>query len=199
MTEKHHKKQKNMSDEIKVKIEETKPGTAGEDGREKDVPAPLEKMQSQLEEKTREAAENFDKWVRSVAELENFKKRAQKEKADLLKFSNESILKALLPVLDNLERAVHHGKETGDDSPLLEGVEITLKQFLGALEKFGVRPISAAGEEFDPEKHEAVLQQEADGAPNRVISELEKGYFYNDRLLRPAKVIVSKEKPGQET
>jgi molecular chaperone GrpE len=194
LTEKHHKKAKNSSDEIKVKIEEPgKESPATGDGNERaKEPLPVEKPERQLEEKTREAAENFDKWLRSVAELENFKKRAQKEKADLLKFSNESLLKALLPVLDNLERAVTHGHQAGEKSPLLEGVEITLKQFLSTLEKFGVRPISAAGEVFDPEKHEAVMQQEAEGEPNRVVSELEKGYFYQDRLLRPSKVIVSK-------
>ncbi len=196
MSEKQHKKTKNPSDEIKVKIEEPPKETRDSgNGREPaKEPVPLEKLETQLEEKTREAAENFDKWLRSVAELDNFKKRAQKEKADLLKFSNESLLKALLPVLDNLERAINHGREAGEKSPLLEGVEITLKQFLGALEKFGVRPIAATGEPFDPEKHEAVMQQEAEGEPNRVVSELEKGYFYHDRLLRPSKVIVSKAK-----
>jgi molecular chaperone GrpE len=159
LSEKHHKKTKNSSEEIKVKIEQTGKETSAETGNGGE-PAerflPLEKLQTQLAEKTREATDNYDKWLRSVAELDNFKKRAQKEKADLLKFCNESLLRALLPVLDNLERAVNHANQTGEKSSLLEGVEITLKQFLGALEKFGVRPIGAAGAEFNPEKHEEI-------------------------------------------
>ncbi len=201
MNEKHHKKSK-PSSEIKAEHPENK---LGGDERpkepavaEKKEPDPLAKIQSELEEKTREAAENYDKWLRSVAEPDNFRKRSQKEKADSLKFGNESLLRALLPVLDTLERAVEHGSKSGEKSPLLEGVEITLNQFLNVLERFGVRRISAVGEEFDPEKHEAVLQKESDQEPNRVLTELEKGYFYHDRLLRPAKVIVSKPMSSEE-
>lgn len=203
MSEKHPKKMKSSSEEIKIKIEEPAkeaPAGAGDGNEPAAEPSPLDKLESQLEEKTREAAENYDKWLRSVAELDNFKKRAQKEKSDLLKYCSESLLRALLPVLDNLERAVNHANQSGEKSPLLEGVEMTRKQFLGVLEKFGVRPIPAAGEEFDPERHEAVMQQETEGESNRVVSEIEKGYFYQDRLLRPSKVIVSRSKDnGQAT
>ncbi len=153
-----------------------------------------EKLQRQLAEKTKEAAEFFEKWLRLRAEFENFKKRMQKEKADLMKFGNESLLRALLPVLDNLSRALNHGKEKGVNASLLEGVELTQKQFMNILERFGVKEISAVGEFFDPEKHEAVAQEESDLEPNKVIGEVEKGYFYHERLLRPAKVIVAKAK-----
>ncbi len=159
---------------------------------EKKEPTPLEKLQGQLAEKTREAAENYDKWLRLMAEFDNFKKRTQKEKADLMKFSNESLLRSILPILDNLERAIDHGKGSQNNTSLLEGLEITLRQFLNTLERFGVKPLSARGEVFDPEKHEAVSQQESEQEPNRVISEIEKGYIYQDRLLRPARVIVSR-------
>lgn len=160
---------------------------------------PQEKLAEQLAEKTREAAENYDKWLRLMAEFDNFKKRTQKEKADLMKFSNESLLRSILPILDNLERAIDHGKGSKENTSLLEGLEITLRQFLNTLEKFGVKPLSTRGEVFDPEKHEAVSQQESDQEPNRVISEIEKGYIYHDRLLRPARVIVSKEKAALKT
>jgi len=160
---------------------------------------PEERLQGQLAEKTREAAENYDKWLRLLAEFDNFKKRTQKEKADLMKFSNESLLRAILPILDNLERAIDHGRERKENSSLLEGLEITLKQFLNTLERFGVKALSARGWVFDPEKHEAVSQQESDQEPNRVISEIEKGYIYHDRLLRPARVIVSREKAASKT
>lgn len=156
--------------------------------------SPEEQLRQQLAEKTKEAAEFFDKWLRLRAEFENFKKRMQKEKADLLKFGNESLLRALLPVLDNLTRALDHGKEAGGNPSLVEGVELIHKQFLNILERFGVKPISAVGELFDPEKHEALAQEESDLEPNKVISEVEKGYLYHERLLRPAKVIVAKAK-----
>ena len=166
---------------------------------EKKELTPQEKLQEQLAEKTREAAENYDKWLRLLAEFDNFKKRTQKEKADLMKFGNESLLRSILPILDNLERAIDHGKDSKNNTSLLEGLEITLRQFLNTLERFGVKPLSARGEVFDPEKHEAVSQQESDQEPNRVISEIEKGYIYQDRLLRPARVIVSKEKAASKT
>jgi len=150
--------------------------------------------EEKLEEKTREAAEYFDKWLRLRAELENFKKRMQKEKAELLKFGNESLLQAILPVLDNLARAIAHGKNAKENTSILEGVELTQKQFLSILERFGVQPIEAVGKIFDPEKHEAVAQEENGQEPNQVIAEVEKGYLFHDRLLRPAKVVVAKAK-----
>jgi len=181
-----------------------KPEAKGKGGSQPDVaaerkdPAPVEKIQAQLEEKTRQAAEYFDKWIRLQAELENYKKRIQKEKSDQMKFGNESLLRNLLPVLDNLERAIDHAKNGSAAEPLIAGVEITVKQFLNILEQFGVKPIPAAGEVFDPEKHEAVSQMESDLESNRVISEVQKGYFFHERLLRPAKVIVSKSRAAAE-
>jgi molecular chaperone GrpE len=121
-----------------------------------------------------------------------------KEKADHLKFGNEDLLKALLPILDNVNRAIDHGKNERENSPLLAGVEMIHKEFLDTLERFGVKPIRAAGEVFDPEKHEAISQEESDLETNRVVSAVQNGYFYHDRLLRPAKVIVSKGRPQAE-
>jgi len=172
---------------------------AKEPEEEKKEPTPLKSLQDQLAEKTREAAETFDKWLRLRAEFENFKKRMQKEKADVMRFGNESLLKSILPILDNLERAVNHGKDLKENSSLLEGVELTLKQFLDTLERFGVKPVSAMGEVFDPEKHEAISFQESDEEPHRVISEVLKGYLFHERLLRPAKVIVSRERTPVRT
>jgi molecular chaperone GrpE len=166
----------------------------GEPPAEKREQDPAKKIQAQLEEKTREAAENFDKWLRARAEFENFKKRAQKERADTIKFGNESLLQAMLPALDNLARAVEEGKKTKEIDSLLKGVEITHRQFLSVLEKYGVRPIQAVGDFFNPEKHEALAQEENEEEAQKVIAEVEKGYLFHDRLLRPAKVIVSKGK-----
>jgi len=169
-----------------------------EGAEEQREPTPAEKTEAQLAAKAREASEYFDKWIRLQAEFENYKKRIQREKSDQMKFGNEALLRAVLPVLDNLERAIEHGKDSRETAPLLAGVEITMKQFLNTLEQFGVKPIPAVGEVFDPEKHEAVSQLESDFEPDRVMTAIQKGYFFHERLLRPAKVIVSKAKPGAE-
>jgi molecular chaperone GrpE len=168
---------------------------AAEDKKEKD---PLSELQTKLEEKTRESSEYFDKWLRLRADMENFKKRMEKEKSEHLKFGNESLLKAILPILDNLERAIDHGKNARENSPLMVGVEMIRKELASLLEKFGVKPVPAAGEAFDPEKHEAISQEESGLDANRVVSVVQSGYFYHDRLLRPAKVIVSSGRPGEK-
>ncbi len=197
------KKSEGVSIEIKSEGKEAeKTLPEKEKVEEKKEPTQLEKLQVQLEEKTREYLECFDKWMRLRAEFENFKKRMQKEKGDLLKFGNENLLKALLPVLDNLNRAIEHGKNSKENSSILEGVEMVQKEFMTILERFGVKPVQTVGEIFDPEKHEAVSQAESDLEPERVISAVQSGFFYHDRLLRPARVIVSKGKakqPAKET
>jgi molecular chaperone GrpE len=197
----HHKKSNKEDNAIEVKIEgrnQEKPAAESARAEEKKEPTSLEKLQAQLDEKTRESSEYFDKWLRLRAEMENFKKRMQKEKADHLRFGNEDLLKALLPILDNLNRAIDHGRNGRENSPLLAGVEMIHKDLLNTLERFGVKPIQAAGEVFDPEKHEAVSQEESDLEANRVVAAVQNGYFYHDRLLRPAKVIVSKGRPQAE-
>jgi molecular chaperone GrpE len=205
LEKKSHSGKKNPGEDlVEVKIERKKEEKVTQEPEslpERKEGLSPEKLEVQLEEKTREASENFDKWLRLRAEFENFKKRMQKEKGDLVKFGNENLLKALLPVLDNLSRAIEHGKNAKENSPLLEGVEMTCKEFLNILDRFGVKPVPAVGEVFDPEKHEALSQEESDQEANRVIAAVQNGYFYHDRLLRPAKVIVSKGKSeaGKET
>ena len=137
--------------------------------------------------------EVHERMLRSVADLENYRKRAQKEKDQVQKFGTEKILSDFLPVLDNLDRALDHGNSSPDFASLMEGVSMTRKLFEGALAKHGVRPIPAVGHPFDPHIHEAIQQVESvDLPPNQVLSELVHGYTLNDRLLRPALVIVSK-------
>jgi molecular chaperone GrpE len=198
---KHSQKAHTQDNSVEVKFEgkapAKQPGEAPAAEAKKDQD-PLQKLQAQLEEKTRESSDYFDKWIRLRAEMENFKKRMEKEKSDHLKFGNESLLKALLPVLDNLDRALDHGKNAKEDSPLVVGVEMIRKEFVGLLERFGVKPVPAAGEVFDPEKHEAISQQESDLEANRVVSAVQNGYFFHERLLRPAKVIVSSGRPGEK-
>ena len=157
----------------------------------------IAELEAALNKAKEEARENYDRLLRSAAELENYKKRVAKEKSDLIRYGNEELLKALLPVIDNLERALGHAQGKGDEEGIKGGLEITLQQFLQILQRFGVTPIAAEGERFDPTRHEAVMEQATDAhPPGHVISELEKGYLLNDRLVRPAKVIVAKAAEG---
>lgn len=162
------------------------PGTAPED-----LQAPT--VDRELEEKTRECAENYDKYVRAVAELDNYRKRAAKEKADAIKYGNESLIRELLPLADSLERALQHADKSNDFESFKKGLGMLKDQLLCCLGKHGVEPIDCADKRFDPNYHEALMQvtsREHDN--NQIVDELEKGYLLNGRLLRPAKVTVCK-------
>ena len=136
-----------------------------------------------------------DKYLRLAAEFENYKRRAQRDQSDSIRFGNESLLNNLLPIIDNLERAIQCAKDAGTSGPLFEGVELTHKQFLETVGKVGVRQICSKGNPFDPTVHQAVTQVESESvAPNTVVEEFQKGYFLHDRILRPAMVSVAKEK-----
>jgi len=151
------------------------------------------------EQQAKEELQIFqDKYVRLAAEFENYKRRAQRDQSDAIRYANESLLKNLLSTIDNLERAIQSGKDAGATGALLEGVELTHKQFLETVGKLGVRQISSTGNVFDPTMHQAVAQVESDTTePNSVIEEFQKGYFLHDRILRPAMVTVAKEKSDQ--
>ncbi len=136
---------------------------------------------------------NYDLYLRAEAEIDNIKKRFKRERDDLGKFANESILKELLPVMDNLQNAVLYLEGKKGDSSLVEGVSLTLKMLAEVLKKWGVREINAQGQEFDPNLHQAVMNEEVqDLKPGLVVKELQKGYILNERLLRPSMVVVSK-------
>jgi molecular chaperone GrpE len=139
-----------------------------------------------------------DKYIRLAAEFENYKRRAQRDQSDAIRYANESLLKNLLSTFDNLERAIQCGKDAGASGSLLEGVELTHKQFLETVEKLGVRQVSSTGSLFDPNMHQAVAQVESETVePNTVVEEFQKGYFLHDRILRPAMVTVAIEKSDQ--
>jgi molecular chaperone GrpE len=151
---------------------------------------PLEKRLAQAEEEKKEAHE---KYLRIYAEFENFKKRIAKEQSDQNRYANERLLAALLPVLDNLARAISHAKESKNLEKLIEGLELTQKEFLSVLNKFGVTVIESLGQPFDPAQHQAMLQVETDDQEeNTVVEEFQKGYLLNNRVLRPALVSVAK-------
>jgi len=153
--------------------------------------------QSELEKLKKEKEDYYDRLLRASAELDNYKKRVDREKSELRKYANESLTSELLSVVDNLERAISISTEgpTSAES-ILQGVEMTLKEILKILEKFHVKPIESLGETFDPRFHQAVGQEESHESPaNTITKELQKGYMIHDRLLRPSMVIVSKGEP----
>ena len=134
-----------------------------------------------------------DKMLRLAAEFENYKKRMIRDREASFKYAEEGLLKELLPSIDNLERALAH-QNTGDDSiALRQGIDLTLKALLAATAKFGLTAIDSVGQPFDPNVHEALaMEASADQPPQTVLREFEKGYYYKDRLLRAAKVVVAK-------
>jgi len=146
-----------------------------------------------------ELSETQERVLRTAADAENFKKRLQREKEEQTRYANESLMRELLPVIDNLERALEHSEVGADQGGLLEGLNMTLKGFLDTLTRFGCTPVETAGKPFDPNFHEAVSQEEsADHEPNTVLRELQKGYMLKERLLRPAMVLVSKRTSQQD-
>ncbi len=153
----------------------------------------LASLREQLQAKERESDENLDRYLRQRAELDNFKKRTQREREDAVRYANEALIRDLVPVIDNLERAVAHAKTGVDGKPLVDGVEMVLKGLIDVFTRHGVVQLTAVGEVFDPAKHEAMAQIESDQyKPNIVVEELNKGYLYRDRLLRPALVSVAR-------
>ncbi len=160
--------------------------------------SPVERLKKELEEKNAEVERLKELYLRKCADLENYKKRVEKEKSLLVEFANEELIKELLPVMDDLERAIEHIKAGEKDEKALEsmlnGVELTLKKFFDVLKKFGLESIPAEGEKFDPSKHEAISHEETEEFESgTVIKELQKGYLLKKRLLRPTLVVVAKE------
>lgn len=154
----------------------------------------VEELKKLLEEKEKDIKALQEKMLYFQAEFENFKRLKMKEKQETLKFGNEGLIKEFIPVVDNLEMALDHGSKTDDYKGVLEGVQITLNEFLKVLEKSGVTRVDAVGKTFDPNLHEAVYQEERDDMePDTVISEFQKGYLLKERLIRPSRVILSKK------
>lgn len=153
--------------------------------------------QPDVEQLQQELVESRDQFLRLAAEFDNFKKRMAREHEALLKYAGENILRELLSVADNLDRALEQGSADSGDAQkkldaLLEGVRLTQKGLLATFEKFEVVPIESVGKEFDPNEHEAMTMEPSDTVPaNLVLQEFAKGYRFRDRLLRPAKVVVS--------
>ena len=182
-------KQKKISKEI----------DSGKKDKEK-TDDPLKVMEEKVESLKNEAAENHDRLLRLAAEFENYKKRSAREMNDFRKFANESFVKAMLPMVDSLDRAIESSSnDKHADSSVVEGVNMTLREILKVFEQYGIKPFESLGKTFDPSLHQAVMQEDDEAYPENTVSkELQKGYMIHDRLLRPAMVVVSKKKVGPE-
>jgi molecular chaperone GrpE len=165
--------------------------------------AEIEQLTQALEQKTKEAAEAHEKYLRTSADIENYRKRMQRDLAEFRKYANEQLALELLPVVDHLGLALKHTADSAESiQGLQQGVELVYKQFRDVLEKFGIKSFAAAGEPFDPARHDALMQVGTSEAPeNTVVQVLQDGYLYYDKVLRHAKVSVSKkpEEPKTET
>ncbi len=203
-TEKVIKEEENSGDEpqaAETKDSETKDSeTDSKDQDASDAKDPVEELEEKLQAAQEEAKESYDRSLRISAEFENYKKRSTREMEDFRKFANELLIKELLSVVDNLERALtstDNNSNSGDN--VVEGVDLILKEILKIFERFKVSQIDCVEKLFDPSFHQAVMREENDDYPeNTVVKELQKGYLLQDRLLRPAMVAVSVAKPKDD-
>ena len=192
-----------MPDDAVLPVEEL-PGAgapaataAGDSPEITEVAAPQEdqlaQLQQTLDEYRRQAAENLDRALRIQAELDNMRKRTARDIENAHKYALERFVAELLPVMDSMEMGIAASASVDDAGSVKQGMELTLKIFAAALDKFGVKIIDPRGEKFNPERHEAVSMQAEEGIePGMIISVMQKGYELNGRLVRPAMVLVSR-------
>ena len=175
-----------------IKADKDKPDKNTPEAEETD---PVKALQNEVESAKQEAQENYDKYLRVLAELDNYKKRSAREMNDFRKYANEALLGELLTVVDNLERAIDSSNDHAEnDISIIEGVRMTLEGILDLIKKYHVTPIDSEGKPFDPQFHQAFQQEESEDHPNNtVVKEFQKGYMLHDRLLRPSMVVVSKK------
>jgi molecular chaperone GrpE len=184
----------------------SKKGRGSPGGDEAEISVSLETPEEECNDvllrKDEEIKQLQDRILRLAAEMENTRKRIEREKSEGISFANERLIRELFPVIDNLERAVQHGEDEANCQSLLDGVRMTLKSFEDVLGRFGCMSFESEGKPFDPNFHEAVMQRESADHPEKtILQELQKGYMLRDRLVRPAMVIVSKgpQDPESET
>jgi len=152
----------------------------------------IQRLRDALQAKTQEAEEHRERYLRGAAEFDNARKRAAREREDYTRYANESLLRELLPVLDNFSRALQAARSEPAAAAVTAGVELIQRELLRVLEKFGVTPFDSVGQPFDPERHEAIARVPAVGQPEgTVVNETARGYMLNGRVLRPAMVTVA--------
>lgn len=163
-----------------------------------EVEGPTDPLAEKLAAAEKAKQENWDKYLRAVADLENFRRRSKREVDDAKSDTKIRVLKEILPVIDNLERALTHVPDA-DETPVAAGVRLVLRQFLQSCERLDVHQVDAAGKPFDPNVHEAISQEASEQAVGTIVSVLQKGYRVGDRLLRPAMVTVAKPRDEAPT
>ena len=196
MEEKNEKKTDHSGKDAEAVVEDHKKKKKKDDVKKDEIKKDMavEELNKSLNEKDEKIKSLEERLLYLQADFENFKKIKNKERQDTLKFGNEVLIKELLPVVDNLERALEHSSETESAKGVYEGIQIVLNEFLKVLERSGVSRIEALGKKFDPNFHEAFFQEERDDVePETVISEHQKGYSLNGRLIRPSMVSISKK------
>jgi len=158
-------------------------------------------LEKQLEDAKAQAADNLDQLMRARAEMENIRRRSEKELSNARKYALEKFAQELLPVIDSMEMGVAAAQdESADVAKLREGTEMTLKMFETAIEKFGIKGVHPKGEEFNPEHHQAMTMIDSqEHEPNTIIDVMQKGYLLNERLVRPAMVVVSSANSGNSS
>lgn len=176
---------------IPVEVEPPDPAPAAD---------PVAELEAKLAVAEKEKKDNWDRYLRAAADLENTRKRQKREVDDAKLEAKNKALKEVLPVVDNLERAIEHAGAGagGESSPIIEGVQLVLRQLMTAFERLDITPVEAQGQPFDPNLHEAISQQESDQPPGSVVTVLQRGYKSGERLLRPALVVVAKPKAAAE-
>lgn len=187
--------------EIKVEDgskEKNKAPTIDKNSSKHDLESTEDVLNEALAKIEAEAKENYDKYLRAVAEMENFKKRAIKERADLIRYAGENLARDLLEVVDNLELACAHNIE-GSSEEVTKGIKLILDRFKAIMDQHQIKPQSYLGEIFDPEKQEAISTQPTNEKKvGTVVEEYRKAYFFKDKLLRPAQVIVAVEESNEQ-
>lgn len=175
---------------------------AGEEQKPGSVPIPElpEATESalQIEELQKQIDQYKDLLLRKAAEFDNYKRRIENETANIIKYATESLVEDVLPVVDDFERSLKHGKESTDYDALMKGIELIYQKLIKVLESRGVKAFETVGKEFNVDYHDALMQMPRnDLPPHTVIEEIEKGYMLNDKVIRHAKVVVSVSPAGE--
>lgn len=180
-------------EQVDESAEEAQQSEAGSESEERLGAASVEELEARLNEAEAKADENWQRALRIQADLDNQRKRAERDVENAHKYALEKFAEALLPVRDSLEMGIAAAQTDGESEKILEGTELTLKMFVEVMGKFGIEAVESLGQPFDPELHQAIsMQPSEEHGPNTVINEMQKGYLLNNRLLRPAMVIISK-------
>jgi molecular chaperone GrpE len=157
-----------------------------------DISPPAEVTAAEVEELRRQVAEKQDRLLRALAEVDNVKRRTQREREDYVRYANEGLVRDLLPILDNFDRALEAARATQEAAKVVDGVALIQRELLKVLERVGVTRYSAVGERFDPNRHDAAGRVVSTSQPpDTVVAELTAGYVLNGRVLRPAQVVVA--------